>query len=169
MQRTGRGMAQLYRCVQCVKLWSGGNHHWRTIRWLQWPPDVTAAAVSDKNRGGKITNLDLEMAGLLLLWLMIEHVCSLLTKKRVALFGDNSPTVSWVQQMACRSSFIAGQLIRVLALRINAQRSCPLTMLHISGNQNLMTGLTTTNNFTLTINSNYYTVVMLYSSNKFLL
>jgi hypothetical protein len=29
--------------------------------------------------------------------------------------------------------------------------------------------LTTTNNFTLTINSNYYTVVLLYSSNKFLL
>jgi hypothetical protein len=29
--------------------------------------------------------------------------------------------------------------------------------------------LTTTNNFTLTINSNYYTVVLLYSSNKFFL
>jgi hypothetical protein len=59
----------------------------------------------------------------------------------VALFGDNSPTVSWVQQMACRSSFIAKQLIRVLALHINAQRSCPLTMLHISGDQNTMTDI----------------------------
>ncbi len=72
---------------------------------------------------------------------MIEHVCLLLTKKRVALFSDNSPTVSWVQGMACRSSLIAEQLIRVLALRINAQRSCPLTTLHIAGDQNTMTDI----------------------------
>jgi hypothetical protein len=109
-----------------------------TVFRLQWPPDITDSVVSDKNREGKITNSDLEMAGLLLLWLMIEHVCSLLTKKRVALFSNNSPTVSWVQRMACRSSLIAEQLIRVLALRINAQRSCPLTMLHITGDQNTM-------------------------------
>ena len=81
------------------------------------------------------------MAGLLLLWLMIEHVCSCLVEKRVALFSDNSPTVSWVQRMACRSSLIAEQLIRVLALRINSQRSCPLTTLHIAGDQNTMTDI----------------------------
>jgi hypothetical protein len=81
------------------------------------------------------------MAGLLLLWLMIEHVCSSLTKNRVALFSNNSPTVSWVQQMVCQSSLIAEQLICVLALRINAQRSCPLTMLHIAGDQNTMTDI----------------------------
>jgi hypothetical protein len=46
-----------------------------TVFRLQWLPDVTDSVVSDKNRGGKITNSDLEMAGLLLLWLMIEHVC----------------------------------------------------------------------------------------------
>ncbi len=75
------------------------------------------------------------------MWLMIEHVCSCLVEKRVALFSDNSPTVSWVQRMACRSSLIAEQLIRVLALRINSQQSCPLTTLHIAGNQNTMTDI----------------------------
>jgi hypothetical protein len=112
-----------------------------TVFRLQWPPDITESVVSDKNRGGNLTNSDLEMASLLLLWLMIEHVCSSLTEKRVALFSDNSTTVSWVQRMACQSSFIAEQLIRVLALRINAQRSCPLTTLHISGDQNTMTDI----------------------------
>ena len=112
-----------------------------TVFRLQWPPDVTASVISDKNRSGKITNSDLELAGLLLLWLMIEHVCSCLVEKRVALFSDNSPTVSWVQRMACRSSLIAEQLIRVLALRINAQKSCPLTTLHIAGDQNTMTDI----------------------------
>jgi hypothetical protein len=81
------------------------------------------------------------MAGLLLLWLMIEHVCSSLTEKRVSLFSNNSPTVSWVQRMVCQSSLIAKQLIRVLALCINAQLSCPLTTLHISGDQNTMTDI----------------------------
>ncbi len=68
-----------------------------TVFHLQWPPDVTESVVSDRNRRGKLTNLDLKMAGLLLLWLMIEHVCESLTEKLVALFSDNSPTVSWVQ------------------------------------------------------------------------
>ena len=112
-----------------------------TVFRFQWPPDITAAVISEKNKGGTITNSDLEMAGLLLLWLMIEHVCTSLVEKRVALFSDNSPSVSWVQRMASRSSLIAEQLIRVLALRINNQRSCPLTTLHISGDQNAMTDI----------------------------
>jgi hypothetical protein len=82
-----------------------------TVFRLQWPPDVTAKAVSDKNPKGKLTNSDLELAGLVLLWLMMEHVCGRLTKKRVALFSDNSPTVSWVQGMASQASLVAEQLI----------------------------------------------------------
>ncbi len=108
---------------------------------LQWPLDITESVISDKNKGGTLTNSDLEMAGLLLLWLMIEHICSCLVEKRVALFSDNSPTVSWVQCMACQSSLIAEQLICVLALWINSQQSCPLTTLHITGDQNTMTDI----------------------------
>ena len=112
-----------------------------TVFRLQWPPDITASVISDRNRNGKITNSDLEMGGLLLLWLMIEHICTTLTEKRIALFSDNSPTVSWVQCMACRSSLIAEQLVRVLTLRMNTQRCCPLTTLHIAGDQNSMTDI----------------------------
>ena len=67
-----------------------------TVFRMRWPPDITSSVISDRNRHGKITNSDLEMAGLLLLWLMIEHICESLTEKRIALFSDNSPTVSWV-------------------------------------------------------------------------
>jgi hypothetical protein len=112
-----------------------------TVFRLQWPPDFTLSIISDKNRTGRITNSDLEMAGLLLLWLMIKHICKSLTEKRIALFSDNSPTVSWVHRMACRSSLIAEQLLRVLTLWINAQRCCPLTTLHIAGDQNSMTDI----------------------------
>ncbi len=81
------------------------------------------------------------MAGLLPLWLMIEHVCTTLTEKRVALFSGNILTVSWVHRVACRSSLVAKQLIRILTLRMNAQQCCPLTTLHITGDQNSMTDI----------------------------
>jgi hypothetical protein len=112
-----------------------------TVFWLQWPPDITTNAVSDRNKKGTITNLDLELAGLVILWLMMEQVCGTLEEKRVALFSNNSPMISWVQRMASRSSLVAEQLIQVLALRLNLQKVCLITMLLIAGDQNLMTDI----------------------------
>ncbi len=112
-----------------------------TVFCLKWPPDISADVISDSNPNGKITNLDLELAGLVILWLMMEHVCGPLSEKRVVLFSDNSPTVSWVQCMACCSSLVAEQLIRVLTLRFNLQRICLITTLHIAGDQNQMTDI----------------------------
>jgi len=110
-----------------------------TVFRLQRPSDMTANVISEATLKGTITNSDLELAGLVLLWLMMEHICGPLAEKRIALFSDNSPTVSWVQRMACCSSLVAEQLIRVLALRFNLQKVCPITMLHIAGDQNSMT------------------------------
>jgi hypothetical protein len=56
----------------------------------------------DSNLNGSLTNYDLELAGLVILWLMMEHVCGTLKEKQVALFSNNSPTVSWVERMVCR-------------------------------------------------------------------
>ena len=65
-----------------------------TVFRIQWPPDITAKVVSVANPKGLITNSDLEHAGLVILWLMMEHVCGPLKEKRVVLFSNNSPTVS---------------------------------------------------------------------------
>jgi hypothetical protein len=113
-----------------------------TVFWLQWSPDITANVVSASNPTGMITNSDLELAGLVILWLMMEHVCGSLAEKRVALFSNNSPTVSWVQRMASCSSLVAEQLVQVLALWFNTQKACPITTLHIAGDQNSMTNIT---------------------------
>ena len=106
------------------------------VFWLQWPLDITANVIFDATPKGMITNSDLELAGLVLLWLMMEHVCGPLAEKRITLFSNNSPTVSWLQRMACRSSLVAEKLIRVLALHFNIQKVCPITTLHIAGDQN---------------------------------
>ena len=112
-----------------------------TVFRLQWPPDITANIKSDKNPNGQLTNSDLEMAGLLLLWLVMEVVCPDLERKHVALFSDNSPTVSWVKRLASRSSLVAAQLVRALALRLAKAKASPLTPLHIAGKRNAMTDI----------------------------
>jgi hypothetical protein len=45
---------------------------------MQWPKWVTEEVKkSNANQGGMLTNSDLEMAGLLLLFLVMEEVCDL--------------------------------------------------------------------------------------------
>ena len=112
-----------------------------TVFRYEWPNDIKADLVTEKNRNGRITNSDLEMAGLLLLWLVMESVCGSMEKRRVALFSDNDPTVSWVRRLASRHSRVAAQLLRALALRVHKQHACPLTPIHIPGNQNSMTDI----------------------------
>jgi hypothetical protein len=75
------------------------------------------------------------MAGLLMLWLVIEGVCPSLREKCVTLFSDNSPTVSWVTRLASRKSLVAEHLVQALALWLKTIHVCPLTPLHIEGKQ----------------------------------
>jgi hypothetical protein len=112
-----------------------------TVFRLQWPDDIKQNVVSKANPTGTITNSDLEMAGLLLLWLVMEAVCPTLTGVHVALFSDNSPTVHWVEHLASRHSDVAMQLIHALALRLKTQNASPLIPLHIAGVQNAMTDI----------------------------
>ncbi len=87
------------------------------FRW-EWPQEI-------KNRYHQklITNSDLEMAGLLFLWLVMEAVCGDLREKNVALFSDNSPMVGWVRRLATRGSLVSAHFIRALALRLKLKAS----------------------------------------------
>ena len=107
---------------------------------LQWPQDISDNIVSDANPNGEITNSDLEMAGLLMLWLVMEEVCEV-KNAHVALFSDNSPTVHWVQRLAAKHSHVAMQLIRALALRLHLAQASPLTPMHIAGVNNSLTDI----------------------------
>ncbi len=88
------------------------------------------------NPTGRLTNSDLEMVGLVILWLVIEGVCHNLREKRVTLFSDNSPTVSWVTWLASKRLLVAEQLIQALALCLKAMYACPLTPMNIKGKHN---------------------------------
>jgi hypothetical protein len=105
------------------------------FRW-EWSQDVKAQYLAKK-----ITNSDLEMAGLLFLWLVMESVCGDLREKWVALFSDNSLTVGWVHRLATRGPLVSAHLIRALALRLKLKGTCPLNPLHIAGEENSMTDI----------------------------
>ena len=105
------------------------------FRW-EWPADIKKNIVSLSNPTGGLTNSDLEMAGLLMLWLVLEGVCPSLREKRVTLFSDNSPTVSWVTRLASKKSLVAEHMVQALALRLKTMHACPLTPLHIEGKRN---------------------------------
>ena len=60
------------------------------------------------------------------------------SEKNIALFSDNSPTVSWVTRLASKRSHIGEQLIQALTLRLKDHRCCPLTPLHVAGKRNRM-------------------------------
>jgi hypothetical protein len=81
------------------------------------------------------------MAGLFLLWLCLEGTAPNLAHKHITLFGDNLPTVSWVNKMASRKSQIAAWLVRALALCLNIKQTCPLTPVHIPGVKNALTDI----------------------------
>jgi hypothetical protein len=113
-----------------------------TVFRMEWPEDIkTEVLRTNSGKGGKLTNSDLECAGLLLLWLVMEEVCDPQPGAHIALFSDNSPTVSWVRCMAAKGSLVAGELLRALALRMKQKHVSPLTMLHIAGQKNAMTDI----------------------------
>ncbi len=107
-----------------------------TVFRLEWPQEIRDALISFNNPDGSITNSDLEMAGLLLLWLVMEEICPDLLHKHVALFSDNQPTVCWVKRMASRNSFIAKCILQILAMRLKIRQTSPLTPQHIRGEHN---------------------------------
>jgi hypothetical protein len=111
-----------------------------TVFRVEWPQDIKDEVLkTNLGRKGRLTNSDLECAGLLLLFLVMEVVCDLQPGDHLALFSDNSLTVSWVRQMAAWGLLVADQLLRILAFRLKARRVSPLTPLHIEGKKNEMT------------------------------
>jgi hypothetical protein len=98
-----------------------------TVFRYEWPDNIKNNLISLQNPGGTITNSDLEMAGLLCLWLVMEAVCGTLREWRVALFSDNNPTMSWVTRLASWHLVVAAQLVRALALQLKLNGACPIT------------------------------------------
>jgi len=119
-------------------VWLSGTKHLEPIVWrVEWPDDIKAALITRDNPNGTISVSDLEMAGLLLQYLVLEWLKAL-RHEHVGAFCDNTPTVSWAAKLASKRSRIAGRLLRALAIRQRVQRSSPLITVSIAGKDNNM-------------------------------
>jgi hypothetical protein len=120
------------------RVWLSGTMHLAPLVWrLEWPPDIQNSIISFANPNGFITNSDLEMAGMLAHYLVLEHVV-LLRHVHVTAWCDNTPTVSWTNKLSSSRSRTARRLTRALALRIHANEALPLVSVSIAGKQNEM-------------------------------
>jgi hypothetical protein len=81
------------------------------------------------------------MAGLLIIFLVMEEIVCNLTEANIALFSNNTPTISWVTCLASRHSIVTANLVAALALHLKKLRCCPLTLQHIKGIENTITDI----------------------------
>ena len=76
------------------------------------------------------------MAGLLMLWLVMEEGCPKLVSAYVAFSSDSMPTIGLVKRLAERGLFVAIQLVKSLTLRFKKAGASPLTPMNIAGEEN---------------------------------
>jgi hypothetical protein len=121
-------------------VWFSGNKSIPPSVWrVEFPADITAQVVSQKNPRGVLTNSDLEMAGVLLHYLALEEIVPDLRHAQVAIGCDNSPAVAWTKKMATHaSSPVAHRLLRGLAMRQRSTRAAPPELYHVAGDTNTL-------------------------------
>ncbi len=124
----------------CGGVWCSGTSPLDPILWrFEWPEDIKAQLITDDNPNGTLTINDLELAGLVINWLVLECQGDLdLAFSHVGTFCDNTSAVAWAYKLRQSTSVIAGRLLRFLGLRIHKRKSSGLTPLHIAGEDNDM-------------------------------
>jgi hypothetical protein len=89
---------------------------------------------------GCLTNSDLELAGVVLHYCVLESaVGDLMLHSRAGIFCDNTPAVYWTDRMADKSqSATSGRLLRGLAMRQRYNQSGQTNVAHVAGDANPM-------------------------------
>jgi hypothetical protein len=64
-----------------------------------------------------------------------------LMEANIALFSNNTTTLSWVTHLASRHSIVVENLVAALALCLKKLHCCPLTPQHIKGKENTITDI----------------------------
>ncbi len=120
-------------------VWFSGDLHLDPVVWrVAFPPEISNQVVSDSNPTGNLTNSDLEMAAVLLHYMVLQERTDM-KHKRAGTFSDNTPTVSWSTRMADKSkSPTAGRLLRGLAAIQRATQAGPYTVASVAGKKNQM-------------------------------
>ena len=120
-------------------VWISGDSDLPPLVWrLAWPPEIVAAFHDEP--GGYLTINDLEMAGLVLHYLLLEQLVPL-KHRHTAIWCDNTSAVSWAATMCSKRSAVGQQLACALCLCITQSQASPLAPFSIAGIRNPMADL----------------------------
>ena len=124
-------------------VWFGGTSWLEPIVWFfQWPSNISDSLCSSANPTGPITISDLELAGIVLQFLVLEAAMHRHKRKlqhqTVAIWCDNMPAVAWTYKFRASTSRIASRLLRAFAVRLHTTKSALTNVNHISGVYNTM-------------------------------
>ena len=78
-------------------VWFGGKTNMIPITWFfEWPQEIRDQFCSSSNKTGSLTISDLELTGILLHWMVLEHSVdpTTLNHNSVAIWCDNQPAVA---------------------------------------------------------------------------
>ncbi len=120
-------------------VWMGLSEDIGHIVWrIEFPEDIQKNLCTSDNPTGTITMNDLELAGVVLGWLVLEHLVPDLRFKHIGLNCDNSSAVSWANKYRTAKSIPAARLLRLLSLRMHRRKVSPLLVISIKGDDNDM-------------------------------
>ena len=104
-----------------------------TVWQFEWPEDI-----KEMMRKHILTINDLELAAMVMGWLVLEYLCSSLKFCHVGTFCDNTSAVSWATKMRTSKSIAAARLLRFLSLRQRTRQASSILPLYIIGDDNEM-------------------------------
>ena len=117
-------------------IWLPATHSLHPIVWRHgFPPEII-----NRVSTGALTINDLEMAAILLQYLLLEQIVDL-KHTHTATWCDNTSAVSWTVRMNSSRSTIGQQLTRALAIRMICNQASPLAALSIAGVDNELADL----------------------------
>ena len=120
-------------------VWMGLTEDIGYVVWrVEFPEDIQDDLCTQENPNGSVTMNDLELAGVVLGWLVLEKLVPNLRFKHVGMNCDNSSAVSWSNKYRTAKSIPAARLLRLLSLRMHRRQVSPLLVISIAGDDNDM-------------------------------
>ena len=107
-----------------------------------WPQNIQNELFSHTNTKGRLTINDLELAGLVLGWLVLEYVVADMRFKRIESFCDNKPAVAWKYIGSTSTPILMARLIKFFAPRQLERKVSSLTPMSIARKENAIADIT---------------------------
>jgi len=121
------------------RVWFGATQNLPPIVWCtKFPLAIQQSLISTTNPHGAISNSNLEMAGLLLHWMVLKSLADL-HHAHVTAHCNNLPMVAWTSHLISSKDTVTAHLLHALTLHMLTCQASPLTPFHLPGTANQMT------------------------------